>query len=72
MADNIQMGDTVRCIHAASSWYTVGQEYQVVPHPVEGSRSVQGSDGHYDMLSLVVSKFEKLTNKKKKVVPHAI
>lgn len=57
----IQIGDQVSCTHAASPWYTVNKVYDVVAHPETGVNSVIGSDGLHDMLSMCVSKFEKLT-----------
>lgn len=60
MASNIKFGDTVLCTHAASSWFTVGECYLVEKHPESGYAAVRAADGLYDMLSLVVSKFEKV------------
>lgn len=60
MSTKIKIGDTVRCTHAATSWYKVGNEYKVLSHPVEKVPSVKGGDGFYDILSMCVSKFEKV------------
>lgn len=59
--NSIKIGDQVSCTHAATSWYVKGKVYDVVAHPETGSNSVQGSDGHYDMLSMCVSRFEKVS-----------
>jgi hypothetical protein len=61
MAKKIQIGDQVYCTHAASSWYKANKVYDVVAHPETGVNSVVGSDGLHDMLSLCVSKFEKVS-----------
>lgn len=55
-----KVGDTVRCIAASSPWYTVGKTYQVVEHPKTFAPAVQGADGLYDEMTLVLSKFEKI------------
>lgn len=61
MAKNIQLGDTVTCTHAASSWFKVDEQYLVVEHPDGSGKAVLASDGFYDLLSMTISKFEKVT-----------
>ncbi len=53
-----KVGDKVRCISAASSWFKVGQVYDVVAHPVSQLASVVGTDGLHDELCMVASRFE--------------
>ena len=52
-----KIGSKVICTHAATSWFKVGQIYEVVAHPETDAPSVIAKDGLYDMLSLCVSKF---------------
>lgn len=56
-----KVGDRVRCIAANSRWYTVGEEYDVVEHPISFLPSVRASDGFYDEMIMIMSKFEKVT-----------
>jgi len=60
MSNKTKIGDTVVCTHAASSWFTTGECYLVEKHPEYDRPSIRASDGFYDLLSLVVSKFEKV------------
>lgn len=53
-----KIGDRIRCIAANSQWYSVGKEYEVVPHPKSQLPSVQASDGLYDEMVMIASKFE--------------
>lgn len=53
-------GDTVRCVFAATQFYTVGKEYEVVLDPVTLTPAIQADDGLYDPTTLVLSKFEKI------------
>lgn len=67
MSQNIKIGDQVCCTYAATSWYNHNQIYDVVSHPQTGLSSVIGSDGYYDMLSMCVSKFEKVTKQQRNI-----
>ena len=60
MSKKINMGDTVICIHPASSYYELNKQYEVVPHPEDQSKSLIARDGLYDHLSLVMSNFKKV------------
>lgn len=53
-----RVGDKIRCISPASRWYTLNKEYEVVEHPVSFLAAVQGADGLYDELIMIMSKFE--------------
>jgi len=52
-----QTKDKVTCVSAGSKWYSVGKTYLVYVDEKK-DRHVQGSDGHYDKLSKMVSKFK--------------
>lgn len=52
------IGKKVVCTYAASSWYKVGDVYDVVKHPETGGPAVKARDGFLDLPSLVSSKFE--------------
>ncbi len=62
------IGDEAKCIAAHSPWYTVGETYQVVEHPETFVPAVQGSDGLYDEMCLVLSKFEKVEKNESKSI----
>ena len=53
----IETKDIVKCISAGSKWYTVGDTYTVYVDSKK-ERYVQGSDGYYDKLNKMVSKFK--------------
>lgn len=55
-----KVGDKVRCVSASSRWYTVGEVYEVVEHPKSLLPAVRASDGLYDEMLMIVSKFEKV------------
>lgn len=59
----LKVGDTVQCIHAATFAYKVGRTYDVVLHPEVQGPAIRAEDGHLDLPSLVISKFEKVTKK---------
>jgi len=52
------IGSKVRCTHAATSDYRVGDVYDVVEHHETGGPSIKARDGFLDLPSLVISKFE--------------
>ena len=52
------VGSKVRCTHAATSAYRVGDIYDVVKHHETGGPSIKARDGFLDLPSLVISKFE--------------
>lgn len=63
---SFKVGDKVVCYYAASFWFSVGEIYDVVPHPENKHPSVQASDGFYDLLSMTISRFEFYDPKKHK------
>ena len=60
MAIKINIGDTVVCTHAASTWFTKGKTYQVVKHPEHDGNCVVAADGIHDLLCMTISTFEKI------------
>lgn len=52
-----QTKDKVLCVSAGSQWYQAGKEYQVYTDH-KGVRHVLGSDGHYDQIGKMVSRFK--------------
>ncbi len=56
-----QIGDTVVCISAGSTWHKVGRKTVVEAHPRTGLASVPALDGHHDELCMCTSKFEQVT-----------
>jgi len=52
-----QTGESVLCVNAASQWYSTGDYYKVFKDH-KGNRYVLGSDGHYDRIDQMISKFK--------------
>lgn len=56
-----QTKDKVLCVSAGSQWYQAGEEYQVyIDH--KGVRYVLGSDGYYDQIGKMVSRFKEINS----------
>jgi len=49
----------VSCVSAASPWYEVGKEYDVY-EDTKGVRFVVGSDGYYDQIGKMASRFREV------------
>lgn len=52
----IETTKKLRCVHAATDYYKVGQVYDVYRRP-DGTLCVKGRDGFYDTVSTMTSKF---------------
>lgn len=55
---NFKVGDKVRCTHAETYVYKVGDIYDVVEHPKDKLTAIKAPDGYFDLVSLVLSKLE--------------
>lgn len=58
---NLRIGDKVKCTHAQTSFYRVGEIYDVVQHTEAQLPAIKARDGFLDLPDLVMSKFEKVT-----------
>jgi len=55
---NLKVGNKVRCTHAETAAYRVGEVYDVVKDPVTSLPAIKAREGFLDLPDIVLSKFE--------------